>query len=84
MRGDPPSAIHSAEIRAVKVREVHKATQIRLTCANSFAEAEVVSERKPATVGNHRCNSSAPTVPLRRLRFSISCIMMSPKACESG
>ena len=82
MRGEIPSAIHSEEIRVVKVRGVHKAMQIRLTCANSFADAEEVSERKPATVGGHRCNSSAFKVPLRRLRFSIDCITMSSKARE--
>ncbi len=57
---------------------------LKLTCANSFADAEAVSERKPAMVGDQRCNSSALIVPQRLLRFSISCIMTSPKACESG
>lgn len=84
MRGDPPFAIHFAEIRAVKVRQVYKAMQIGLTCANSFADAESVSDRKPATAGCQRFRSSALTVSLRRLRFSINCIMMSPSDCESG
>ena len=48
------------------------------------ADADMVSERKPATLGDQRCKSSVPVVLLRLLRFSTSCIMMSPRAFESG
>jgi hypothetical protein len=61
VRGGPPCAIYSGGTDAVEVSDVRKPTWLPLTCANPFADADIVSDRKSATVGDQRCSSFALT-----------------------